>query len=123
MQNFHVKPFKLMAGIKGKKVQDFTTRDMCKITRILLMLRKTLGSFSIKRLSFDSVVDVHVSGSIIICILNRNNLQPQEKGFMSRHDARKQTLFTQKVKHIIPTDLWTNGIRFYFERANWSVMD
>ena len=90
------------------------------------MLRKTLGSFSIKRLSFDSVVDVHVSGSIIICILNRNNyhnLQPQEKGFMSRHDARKQTLFTQKVKHIIPTDLWTNGIRFYFDRANWSVMD
>ena len=64
------------------------------------MLRKTLGSFSIKRLSFDSVVDVHVSGSIIIFILNHNNyhnLQPQEKGFMSRHDARKQAIFTQKV--------------------------
>ena len=64
------------------------------------MLRKTLGSFSIKRLSFDSVVDVHVSGSIIICILNRNNyhnLQPQENGFMSRHDAKNKHFLHKKL--------------------------
>ena len=55
------------------------------------MLRETLDSFSIKQLSFDSVADVHASGSIIICILKRNNhhnLQSQDEALMSRHDAK-----------------------------------
>ena len=72
------------------------------------------------------MADVHASGSIIIYILKRNNhhnLQSQDEGLMSRHDAETQIIFAQKVKGILPTDLLTNGISFYFDRANGTVMD
>ena len=90
------------------------------------MLRETLGSFSIKQLSFDSAADVHASGSVIICILkcnNYHNLQSHDKGLVLRHDGETHILFAQKVKGILSTDLWTNGISFNFDRANGSVMD
>lgn len=90
------------------------------------MFRETLGSFSIKQLSFDSAADVHASGSMIRYMLKRNNyhnLQSHDEGLVLRPDGETQILFAQKVKGILSTDLWTNSISFNFDRANGSVMD
>ena len=66
-------------------------RDERKIIRTMLMLRETLGSFSIKRLKLESGVDPHLSDNTIIRTLKRNKyhyLQLRKKGLVSRHDAR-----------------------------------
>ena len=52
-----------------------TVRDERKIIRTMMMLRETLGSFSIKRLILKSGVDPHVSDNTIIRILKRNKYQ------------------------------------------------
>ena len=100
-----------------------TVRDERKIIRTMLMLRETLGSFSIKRLKLESGVDPHVSDNTIMRILKRNKyhyLQSRKKGLMSRHDARTRLLFARKVKRILSRDFWTNGIGFYFDGASWT---
>ena len=88
-----------------------------------MMLRETLGSFSIKRLILESGVDPHVSDNIIIRILKRNKyqyLQSWKKGLMSRRDARTRLLFARNVKRILSRDIWTSGIGLYFDGASWT---
>ena len=88
------------------------------------MFRETLGSFSIKQLSFDSVADVHAIRKYNqIIYYNYHNLQSHDEGLVLRPDGETQVLFAQKVKGILSTDLWTNGISFNFDRANGSAMD
>ena len=97
-----------------------TIRHKHKIKTNMLMLRETLGSFSIKRLKLESGVDPHVSDNTIIHILKHNKyhyLQSWKKGLMSRHDTRRQLLFAQRVNSILSRDFWTNGIGFYFDGA------
>ena len=87
------------------------------------MLRETLGTFSIKRLKFESGVDPGVSDNTIMRILKLNEyhyLQSRKKGLMSKHDARTRLLFTPKVKRILSRDFWTNGIGFDFDGASWT---
>ena len=85
------------------------------------MLRKSLGTFSIKRFKLESSVDPHVSDNTIIRILKRSKyhyLQSRKKSFMSGHDARTRLLFAPKVKHVFSRDFWTNDIGFYFDGAS-----
>ena len=56
---------------KGRS-KFLTVREERKIIRTMMMLRETLGSFSIKRLILESGVDPHVSDNTIIRILKRN---------------------------------------------------
>ena len=53
---------------KGR-LKVFTIRHKHKIKTNMLMLRETLGSFSIKQLKLESGVDPHVSDNTIIHIL------------------------------------------------------
>ena len=109
--------------LNKERSKVLTLRDERKIIRTMLMLRETLGSFSIKRLKLESGVDPHVSDNIIIRILKRNKyhyLQSRKKGLMSRHNARTQLLFARKVKRIPSRDVWTNDIGFYFDGASWT---
>ena len=68
------------AKTDGKKLNKgrskvLTVRDERKIIRTMLMLRETLGSFSIKQLKLESGVDPHVSDNTVVRILNRNKYQ------------------------------------------------
>lgn len=101
----------------------FSVRGERKIIRTLLMLRESLGSFSIKRLKLEAGVDAHVSDSTVVRVLRRNGyryLQSRKKGLMSKHDARTRLLFAQKVKRILSGDFWRTGIGFYFDGASWT---
>ena len=85
---------------KGR-LKVLTVRDECKIIKTMLMLRDTLGSFSIKRLKLESGVDPHVSDNTIIHILRCNKyhyLQSQKKGLMSRHECQNTIAFCSKSK-------------------------
>ena len=112
-----------IAGRKLKKGRPnvLTVRDERKIIRAMLMLRETLGSFSMKRLKLESRVDPHVSNNTIILILKSNKyhyLQSRKKGLMLKHDARTRLLFARNPAKL--RDFWANGIGFYFDGASWT---
>ena len=116
-----------VAKIDGRKSRKrrpkiLNTRDEHKMTRTLLMLRETLGSFSLAQLKHESEVD-HLLDNTIIRILKRNNydyLQWWKKRLMSRHNARIRLLFSRKVKRFLSGDFWTNDIGFCFDGAWWT---
>ena len=66
-----------VAKIDGRKLSKrkpkiLNTRDELKMTRTLLMLRETLGLFSLAQLKHESEAD-HLLDNTIIRILKRNN--------------------------------------------------
>ena len=55
-----------------RRSKALIVRDKRKIVRTMLMLRETLGSFSIKRLQLAPGVDPHLSDNTIIRVLKCN---------------------------------------------------
>jgi len=100
-----------------------TVRDERTVIRKLLILRETVGPFSIKRLKVEAGIHENVCDNTIRRLLKRYGyqyLQSRKKGLMSKHDTRTRYLFAKKVKRRLPRNFWTNGIGFYLDGASWT---
>ena len=97
-------------------------RDRRSLLQNIPKLRKTTGSFTIKRLSHAAGTANKVSHQTVGRLLHREGYRyfySRKKGFLTEKDLQRRLKFAHKVRRLLPESFWRRGVAFYFEGAGF----
>lgn len=97
-------------------------RDKRAIMRQIPILRKAYGSFTAKQIRVAAGIPSSVHDECIRNVLRQNGykfLHARKKGLMSANDLKERLKFARKVKRLLSTNVWQEGISFYLDGAGF----
>jgi len=106
---------------KGRP-RKLSLRDERNLIRQLHICRRTIGSFSAKRLRMEAGIAPTVSIWTIRKALKKHGyhyLQARKKGLLTPKDLRRRLKFARKCRRHLREDFWQKHISFYFDGTSF----
>ena len=69
------------------------------------------------------VLNIKFQNRTIRRCLNKSKyyyLQCRKKGLLSRGDLKRRLAFARKVKRLLPSEFWKDGVAFYLDGVSWA---